>query len=73
MARRGPVLVALAILAIAAPARAQEGAKGPGAGSDAQRQAGQKLYEKSCSQCHGEKGDGQGPAAKHLRPMPRDF
>ncbi|HET8946493.1 MAG TPA: c-type cytochrome [Candidatus Polarisedimenticolia bacterium] len=55
----------------AAPARAQEGAKGPG--SDAQRQAGQKLYEKYCSQCHGEKGDGQGPAAKHLRPMPRDF
>jgi mono/diheme cytochrome c family protein len=58
-------------LAAAAPARAQDGARGPG--SDAQRQAGQKLYEKYCSQCHGEKGDGQGPAAKHLRPMPRDF
>jgi len=64
-------LVSLALAA--APARAEEGAKGPGTGSDAQRQAGQKLYEKYCSQCHGEKGDGQGPAAKHLRPMPRDF
>ncbi|HYV20272.1 MAG TPA: c-type cytochrome [Verrucomicrobiae bacterium] len=62
-------LVSIALAA--APARAQEGAKGPG--TDTQRQAGQKLYEKSCSQCHGEKGDGQGPAAKHLRPMPRDF
>ena len=64
-------MLALAALFAAAPALAQEGAKGPG--SDAQRQAGQKLYEKYCSQCHGEKGDGQGPAAKHLRPMPRDF
>jgi mono/diheme cytochrome c family protein len=73
MARRLLPVTAAALLALlaAVPARAQEGAKGPG--SDAQRQAGQKLYEKNCSQCHGEKGDGQGPAAKHLRPMPRDF
>jgi mono/diheme cytochrome c family protein len=48
-------------------------AAGPDTGTDAQRQAGKQLYEKNCSQCHGEKGDGQGPAAIHLRPMPRDF
>jgi mono/diheme cytochrome c family protein len=70
--RRAPLaLFAVLLLAAGTSARAQEGAKGPG--TDAQRQAGQKLYEKNCSQCHGEKGDGQGPAAKHLRPMPRDF
>lgn len=72
--RRAALLAAafasLAALA-AAPVLAQDGAKGPG--SDAQRQAGQKLYEKYCSQCHGEKGDGQGPAAVHLLPKPRDF
>lgn len=34
---------------------------------------GRALYDKHCSQCHGAKGDGQGPAAPHLRPRPRDF
>ncbi len=38
-----------------------------------QLEAGKKTYEKYCSQCHGDKGDGQGPAAAHLRPKPRDF
>jgi mono/diheme cytochrome c family protein len=38
-----------------------------------QVEAGKKTYEKYCSQCHGDKGDGQGPAAAHLRPRPRDF
>ena len=31
------------------------------------------LYLKYCSQCHGEKGDGEGYATPHLRPRPRDF
>jgi mono/diheme cytochrome c family protein len=35
--------------------------------------AGEKTYLMSCAQCHGGKGDGQGPAAVHLRPQPRDF
>jgi mono/diheme cytochrome c family protein len=35
--------------------------------------AGEKTYLANCAQCHGEKGDGQGPAAVHLRPPPRDF
>ncbi len=42
-------------------------------GTDEQRAAGKKLYEKHCVQCHGEKGDGLGPAAAFFRPPPRDF
>jgi mono/diheme cytochrome c family protein len=34
---------------------------------------GKKLYEKYCSQCHGDQGDGKGPAAVHVHPKPRDF
>jgi DMSO reductase family type II enzyme heme b subunit len=35
--------------------------------------AGKALYEKKCALCHGEKGDGNGPAAATLDPKPRDF
>ena len=45
----------------------------PDLGSDAQRKAGAALYAKSCSQCHGELGDGAGYAAQHLKPRPRNF
>jgi len=45
----------------------------PDLGSDADRKAGAALYAKSCSQCHGDKGDGDGYAAKHLKPRPRNF
>jgi DMSO reductase family type II enzyme heme b subunit len=31
------------------------------------------IYEKKCLLCHGEKGDGNGPAAPLLDPKPRDF
>ena len=43
------------------------------AGTDAQRESGKKLYLHYCSQCHGENGDGEGYAAPHLRPRPRNF
>lgn len=36
-------------------------------------ETGKKLYDRHCAQCHGEKGDGQGAAAPHLKPKPRDF
>lgn len=39
----------------------------------AQNDAGKALYDKNCAQCHGEKGDGNGVAAPHLMPKPRDF
>jgi DMSO reductase family type II enzyme heme b subunit len=35
--------------------------------------AGKALYEKNCSQCHGDEGDGQGLMADRLHPRPRDF
>jgi cytochrome c oxidase cbb3-type subunit 2 len=48
-------------------------AAGPDLGSDADRQAGAALYQKYCSQCHGDHGDGEGYAAVHLKPRPRNF
>ena len=45
----------------------------PDVGTEAQRESGKRLYGKYCSQCHGEKGDGEGYASTHLRPRPRDF
>ncbi len=34
---------------------------------------GKVVYEKKCLLCHGDKGDGNGPAAPLLDPRPRDF
>lgn len=34
---------------------------------------GKTLYDQWCAQCHGEKGDGKGPAADLVIPRPRDF
>jgi mono/diheme cytochrome c family protein len=34
---------------------------------------GQRSYSLYCRSCHGDKGDGKGPASKGLRPPPRDF
>jgi len=48
-------------------------AQGPDVGTEAQRESGKTLYLKYCSQCHGEKGDGEGYATPHLSPRPRDF
>ena len=48
-------------------------AQAPDVGTEAQRESGKTLYLKYCSQCHGEKGDGEGYATPHLHPRPRDF
>ncbi len=37
------------------------------------RARGRAVYERRCSGCHGEQGDGNGPAATFLFPRPRDF
>jgi cytochrome c oxidase cbb3-type subunit 2 len=34
---------------------------------------GKEVYERRCIGCHGEKGDGKGPASVFLEPKPRDF
>lgn len=59
------LLLSLWLLAAPTPAQDQ--------GASPEVQAGLKLYQHSCSQCHGEKGDGNGIAASHLEPKPRDF
>lgn len=36
-------------------------------------EAGRKLYQRWCTQCHGDEGKGDGPAAEFVYPRPRDF
>jgi mono/diheme cytochrome c family protein len=64
------IFVLLALLAVAAALAAPTVAQTPQA---AQKVPGSPLYQKLCSQCHGEKGDGLGLAAPRLLPRPRDF
>ena len=68
--------IVLILLLSLVPAGAQEKnqptSPSPGA-SPADLKAGQRLYLKWCMNCHGERGDGAGPAADFLRPRPRDF
>ena len=64
--------VFLSILSLAASA-ALAAAPAPDVGTDAQREAGKKLYDVNCAQCHGEKGDGEGIATPFVLPKPRDF
>jgi cytochrome c len=55
-----------------APARFVRAA-GAQAGTDVQLEPGRVIYLEYCAQCHGEKGDGEGYAASHLHPRPRNF
>jgi mono/diheme cytochrome c family protein len=41
--------------------------------ADSRPTTGAGLYALHCAACHGERGDGQGPAAAFLFPKPRDF
>lgn len=52
---------ALAIVAVAALARANDVADG------------HKYYQQYCASCHGENADGRGPAAKALKTPPADL
>jgi cbb3-type cytochrome c oxidase subunit III len=62
---RGGGLVVAAALGVCGAAGARA--------ADPPAEAGKALYERNCAQCHGDKGDGDGPAAVHLLPRPRDF
>lgn len=39
----------------------------------AQLAQGQRVYNTKCATCHGVAGDGNGPSAHYLEPLPRDF
>ena len=72
---RSSLVACAAVLIVAlsaAPTRPVSAASAQDA-KDAQHGTGRTLYLKYCSQCHGEKGDGEGYAASHLRPKPRNF
>jgi mono/diheme cytochrome c family protein len=56
-------LLPLALSAAETDANTATGAEG----------SGQALYVKYCAQCHGENGDGVGPASDRVKPAPRDF
>jgi mono/diheme cytochrome c family protein len=61
------------VVALAVAAAHGATAQQPDLGTEAERAAGKKLYDKFCAQCHGANGDGQGVAAPYLEPKPRDF
>ncbi len=42
-------------------------------GTENQKTAGKKIYDKKCSQCHGNTGAGDGYATEYFNPKPRDF
>ncbi len=64
-------LVASALVACGASAAEEQRARRPFTAADAV--AGKALYLSECSSCHGERGDGAGPAADFVDPRPRDF
>jgi mono/diheme cytochrome c family protein len=47
--------------------------KNPVKATTASIQKGKEIYEKKCALCHGNKGDGKGPAAAGLNPKPTNF
>jgi len=59
--------IAMASLLLSAAAAA------PGLVAAQDANAGKAVYERKCLLCHGDKGDGKGPAAELLLPKPRDF
>ena len=64
-----PTLIAATALAIALPARAAEAPKKTPELVD----QGKTAFGKYCASCHGAKGEGDGPAAKALKPPPRNL
>ena len=49
------------------------GAGTAGAASPQDLEAGKQVYTRKCAQCHGDDGQGTGPAANEVFPRPRDF
>ncbi len=75
----GLILTILAVMVFAhektgwiAPESAKK-IKNPTKATKASIQKGKEIYEKKCALCHGEKGDGRGPAGAGLNPKPTNF
>jgi mono/diheme cytochrome c family protein len=75
MNRACALLLALTLVAGCGGESWEPEALGRGATSAARRelQLGRRVYSTYCIGCHGEAGDGNGPAARFLDPKPRDF
>ena len=80
--RRYGITVLLLFGTVISPVRAEEGAPAEPAKSGSKAQEtkaevsldlGKAVYTKRCLGCHGEKGEGDGPAAERFTPRPRDF
>ena len=69
-ARVDRLLVSAALLGVVALVAATPAPVNAQAGD---ANAGKAVYQLKCIGCHGEKGDGKGPAAELLVPQPRDF
>ncbi len=63
-------LAFVALLGMSGTALSGGKSKGP---SPEQLEKGKALFTANCVPCHGEKGDGSGPAAAALNPKPRNF
>ncbi len=70
---RRTLLAAVATLLIVAPSFADEREEQHRPLTEADAAAGKPLYLRECSGCHGEHGNGAGPAADFVDPRPRDF
>jgi mono/diheme cytochrome c family protein len=69
-----PALALVVYLAFRGPPRPPQPPAVPQATPEELRLAhGRELYGIYCVACHGDKGDGNGPAARYLYPRPRDF
>ena len=64
---------AVLIVSLCAVAMGSVRAAAQDIGTEAQRESGEALYLRNCSQCHGESGDGVGYATPRLYPRPREF
>ena len=60
------------VMAVDVPADAKS-ATNPVEVDDEVMAAAKKIYRKSCKKCHGTKGNGKGPGAKDMDPMPSDW
>jgi mono/diheme cytochrome c family protein len=72
--RRIAILFVLSAACLREPDPFKEPVKLAGRAIDAETlNRGRHEYMQYCRACHGDKGDGKGPAAPGLRPPPRDF